>query len=615
MALTWKLSAALGCVLAVLAGGAGSRIVQPVRAADAVITVTSTLDDTGDDVPECPSDTLCTLRQAIETANADGSDDLLQIVFDPAIFPLVEPATIEITGQALPALSRSNAAIDGSGAGVILTGPTLAGPEANGVAITGAASGVTGLQIIDFAAACIFLEGVDTFAGVHAEGSRNHLDDCAIGILATGAGAKIRGNVIGMKPADPATPAMQTGVVAAAADVVIGGVVPPIPAYNAIGNVPSAIVVGRGAGDAFSGVVVRHNLIGESYERMAAPVDTAVLIDHPSNATLVADNAIHNAGTGIAIVADVNGMTTAGNTLTGNTYEGLRGLAIDLGFDGLRNPNDDGDADNGPNTFLNFPVLTTSSQSLLAGTACANCRVTLYGASHVPGTDSDFPLSPIIGGGVFADDTGQFSIASPLVSPGDWLMGIATDAAGNTSEFSPSVYVGAGTVQCGNIALQPGWNLVGYFGSTTSLESSALPQAITAAHSLVGGSYASWFPGGPSTLSFLQTGEPYWFYSDTIAALDGGISLSTALPVQLSEGWNDFVYIGAAVDVADALAPLGDSWSALYRFDNDGNAPGRWQSYGGPDTPGFAHAFKAMQPCTAFRILMLSDQTFVPLAP
>jgi hypothetical protein len=489
------------------------------------------------------------------------------------------------------------------------------GPQANGLAITGAGSGVVGLRIHRFEAACVYLEGDGAFAGEPTGVGRNHLDDCAIGILATGIGAVVQGNVIGLQPADPEAVIMQTGIVAAAANIIVGGEEPPIPAYNAIGNVETAVRIARGSGEGFAGVTVEHNLIGESYERAAAPVTIGVFIDHPSTGSRVADNQVHNANTGIVVAADADGMSTTGNTLTGNEFESLGGMAIDLNADGIRNPNDDGDGDSGPNSLFNSPVITTATQSTLAGTACAGCRVTLYTAEHSPGGADDFPLSPIIGGDVFADDGGHFAVSSPLVSPGDWLMAIATDPEGNTSEFSPSVYVGAGTVQCGNVVLNPGWNFVGYFGGTASLESNVVPTSVTAVHSLVGGAYGSWFPDGPSTLAFLQTGEPYWLFSTETAALDGGVSLSTALPVQLNEGWNDFIYIGAEVDVADALHALGNSWTALYRFENDGPTPGRWQSYGGPDTPAFAHAFTTMEACTAFRILMTSDETFVPLEP
>ncbi len=611
----WKRFAILGCALIALGGSAANRLATPAHAEEVLITVTSPLDDTGDDVPACPSDTLCTLRQALETANADASNDPVRIIFDPAVFDPDDPPTIEIADARLPTLSRPGVIIDGSMASVMLRGQSLTGPEAIGISIDGAASGVIGLAIRDFAAACVVLNGDGAFAGEPSQDGRNRLDDCAIGVLATGVGAVVGGDTIGLDPADLDLPVMQTGIVAAAAGVIVGTTEAAITPYNAIGNVTVGVSIGRGAGDEFAGVAVQHNLIGATYEHTDAPVTTGVLVDHPSIGSQVTDNAIHNATTGIAVAADSEGLSSTGNILGLNTFDALGGLAIDLGADGLRNPNDDGDLDTGPNTLLNSPVVSTSTQAVIAGTSCPGCRVLLYGVHHTAGGEGDYPLDPIIGGDVFADDEGTFAVASPLVSPGDWLMAITMDAEGNTSEFSGSFYLGAGTAQCGNVSLHSGWNFAGYFGGTASLDSGVLSDQILSVHELIGGSYASWFPDGPSNLAFLQTGEPYWFYSTGDETLAGGVSLSTGLPVALSTGWNDFVYIGAPVSVADALASLGDSWTALYRFENSGETPGKWRSYGGPDTPAFAHAFEMMEPCTAFRILMTSDQAFVPLEP
>ena len=604
--------AAVGLGLSVVVGLLA--IASPaVHAEEVGIVVTSTLDDTGEEAALCPSETLCTLREAISTANADASGEPVRITFDPEVFPLAMPSTIEVVGEPLPELTRDNATIDGGSAGVSLTGPTLEGPAANGLTVAGMSSGVTGLRIHGFAAACLYIEGQASFAGTGDGSQRNYIDECVIGILVTGVEATVAGNIIGMAPGDGETTAMQSGVVVSASGVTVGGPGSPIPLFNAIGNVETAVRVGRNGGGPFQGVEVRNNLIGESYERASAPVTTAVLIDHPSDGTSVRDNRIVNAVTGILVVPDSDTDSSLENTIVGNSFESIGGLAIDLAGDGIRNPNDAGDEDVGPNNLLNSPEITTSTQAMLTGTTCASCRVVLYVANHSPGGIGDFPLDPIIGGDVIANDVGMFTITSPLVSPGDWLMAITIDPEGNTSEFSDSVYVGAGTVQCGNVPLETGWNLVGYFAGTASLDSGVLPSGVLSAHRLLDGeNYASWFPDGPSTLAFIQTGEPYWLYSEDPGELSGGISLSTALPVSLAEGWNDFVYIGAAVGVPDALASVGDNWEALYRYDAISQG---WRLNGGANVPGYANGFTSMEPCTAYRILMTEGATLVPLEP
>lgn len=63
-----------------------------------------------------------TLRQAILDANADGAANT--ITFDPAVFPSVSPASIDLT-TALPAMSGAGDTIDATGAGVTLNGSAL----------------------------------------------------------------------------------------------------------------------------------------------------------------------------------------------------------------------------------------------------------------------------------------------------------------------------------------------------------------------------------------------------------------------------------------------------------------------------------------------------------
>jgi hypothetical protein len=171
-------------------------------------------------------------------------------------------------------------------------------------------------------------------------------------------------------------------------------------------------------------------------------------------------------------------------------------------------------------------------------------------------------------------------------------------------------------VQCGSSTLHPGWNLVGYFGDSTLLGGSVPPDDVVAVHELIDGSssYHSWFVDGSAGLSVVQTGEAYWFYAEEVSPLSGAVSLSSALPVQLQEGWNDFVYVGATAAVPDALGSIAGQWNALYRFVNDGNG-GSWRSYGDLTTPSYAHGFNEIEACGAYRIRMTENATLFPLSP
>src|SRR5690606_21166692 len=128
---------------------------------------------------------------------------------------------------------------------------------------------------------------------------------------------------------------------------------------------------------------------------------------------------------------------------------------------------DDGDGDIGPNAWLNHPLITRATQSRIEGTACAGCEVQVYAAVHLPGGIGDFGSLPLPVGTITANAGGTFAVDSPPVSPGEWVIALAIDADGNTSEFGPANRVGAGAVQCGNLDLRAGWNHVGFFGPQT----------------------------------------------------------------------------------------------------------------------------------------------------
>jgi len=150
----------------------------------------------------------------------------------------------------------------------------------------------------------------------------------------------------------------------------------------------------------------------------------------------------NNPDGGILVTADVHPFSiSVRNRLSGNTFgTNGTGLAIDLAPGGAT-ANDPGDADNGANTNLNYPVFDPASQSttFATGTACGGCRVEVYKA--VAGVAGRGVGQKLIGSGTAAAN-GSFNVAIGRNKPGDVkvgdkIAGIAIDVPGNTSEFSP----------------------------------------------------------------------------------------------------------------------------------------------------------------------------------
>lgn len=146
----------------------------------------------------------------------------------------------------------------------------------------------------------------------------------------------------------------------------------------------------------------------------------------------------HNGGDGILVGDGI------GNAVLGNSTYANRELGIDLGPGGVT-PNDALDADGGPNRLQNFPVITSTTGSggtttvseTLDSAPGAQYRVEFFANAELDpsghGEGQTFLASTDVttdaGGHVF------FSVAVPA-SAGTLVSATATDASGNTSEFS-----------------------------------------------------------------------------------------------------------------------------------------------------------------------------------
>jgi PKD repeat protein len=172
------------------------------------------------------------------------------------------------------------------------------------------------------------------------------------------------------------------------------------------------------------------------------------------------DNQIGGLGPGEANIIAYNlydGVTIGGNTtrLSGNSIFDNGELGINLAPDvytqtypNTVTPNDPGDLDTGPNNLQNFPVISSitlnSSSTMVLGTIDTQNPqgITIEVFSNDVADASGFGEGQIFRGAAVPDASGNWVATLPAGLDGSYLTATATDAAGNTSEFSRASQVG-----------------------------------------------------------------------------------------------------------------------------------------------------------------------------
>ena len=172
------------------------------------------------------------------------------------------------------------------------------------------------------------------------------------------------------------------------------------------------------------------------------------------------DNQIGGRGPGEANIIAFNlydGITIAGNTtrISGNSIYNNGELGINLAPDvytqtypSTVTPNDAGDLDTVPNNLQNFPIITSTtvngSSMTVGGTIDSQTpeQITIEVFSNDAADASGFGEGQIFSGSTTSDATGSWVAVLPLSLGGKYVTATATDAAGNTSEFSRAVLVG-----------------------------------------------------------------------------------------------------------------------------------------------------------------------------
>ncbi len=403
------------------------------------------VNSTGDATDDSPGDgqcstgglnsqgqTECTLRAAIQEANAwPGADSVkfdipttesgysaspLAFTIRPggALPDVTEPATIDGTTQ--PGFAAAGRPV------IELDGLNAAG--ASGLRILAGSSTVRGLVVNRFPGAGIELSNAGTNAVVGN----------FIGTDVTGSNARGNGGA---------------GVLVSSSSNAIGG--PAALDRNVIsGNIGQGILA---TGPFASGNLVVGNLIGLASDGSTAlgNLDAGVTFDAGAH-----DNRVggRNAGEGNRIANNRVGAATRTaasdrNAILGNSLSSNAGLGIDLDDDGVT-ANDAGDPDAGGNEDVNYPVLSavvpgasaTRIQGTLNGLPSAGFRLEYFTSSAADPSGYGEGATLLAVDTVQTDASGNATIATvvPVVlAAGTIVTATATDAAGNTSEFSAAV--------------------------------------------------------------------------------------------------------------------------------------------------------------------------------
>jgi PKD repeat protein len=228
------------------------------------------------------------------------------------------------------------------------------------------------------------------------------------------------------------------------------GVQDTLVSDNVIGNARNGLIrisgyiPGQGS---TRGTIVRDNRIGISLDGTPIPSYTTaccgIRIDLDTDTSQIGPgNIIAYNRYGIAIFeSDNDRHTITRNSIFGNSIRG-----IDLQPVGSVTVNDFGDGDGGANQQLNYPALTSATPQEVRGDACAGCTVEVFladGNGQAHGQGRTFLGDDVAG------SNGRFSVPVAGISVGDFVTATATDANGNTSEFSLNLQVRANPTPAG----------------------------------------------------------------------------------------------------------------------------------------------------------------------
>ena len=241
------------------------------------------------------------------------------------------------------------------------------------------------------------------------------------------------GNTVGLNPAGTARlGSLEWGVLVQGADQVIG--------TEARGNVITADILGVYFSDGPSFSLLGNFIGTDPTGTLTSGPQYGVLVANGASGQVVRNTIAHSQFGGVAV------LDTAKVRIRQNLIRDNGALGIDLGRDGPT-PNDGpGDADAGPNSLQNYPVLTsvvTGDSTTVTGslTSAPSNSFTLDFYASAP-TKPFAEGERYLGTRTLATDSSgvvpfEFAGLGP-VAPGEAVTATVTNSAGETSEFSVS---------------------------------------------------------------------------------------------------------------------------------------------------------------------------------
>jgi CSLREA domain-containing protein len=395
--------------------------------------------------------TECTLRAAIAEANALAGDDVINFNM-PATEPGHSGGVWTIApGSALPGISTT----------LTLDASTQPGHAANST---------------------LFPNPMDSSIAVRLTGASAPVDTGGLAVLAGSVGTKIRGLSI-------------TGFTGSSAEAVgLSGAVDTVIAGNHLGVAPDGITVDANntavavyanstgtiiggplpqdrnmiSGNAYAGVsisattatgtVIQGNEIGVLGDGSLSGNDIAVIATNDSTGTVIGGDQPGEgnriAGSTFLGVQIGSGNSSTSASILGNHTWSNTGLGIDLKNPNGVNPNDSGDGDSGANDLLNFPVITSATES--SGTVTVDFDLDVPDGSYrvefftnPSGADpSGYGEGEVFAGSVDVSVTGGIPTPASTTfsgSGGDVVTATATQGTaapfGPTSEFASATTV------------------------------------------------------------------------------------------------------------------------------------------------------------------------------
>ena len=298
----------------------------------------------------------------------------------------------------------------------------------------------------------------DGIVGGSLPGMRNVISGFNTGIqVANSGGGSILGNYIGTDITGTQAIANVSGISSTVKDLQIGGTTPG----------QANVISGNGVGiDLEHGnAIVKGNFIGTRSDGITPlPNGDGIQIEDGASGNIIggteagaANTIAFNARNAVSVGFTFTTPASTKNTIRGNVIHSNAGLGIDLGLDQI-SLNDTGDSDAGPNGTQNFPnvlSVTAGANALIEGTlnSAASSAYTLdFYVSSSCGSKGFGEGAALIGSTqVNTDASGNSTFSTQLpvsIATGSAVTATATDANGNTSEFSLCFMVNApGSVQ------------------------------------------------------------------------------------------------------------------------------------------------------------------------